>query len=153
LALVGFKYFEPIKRLVMARIITEATKVEMTLEVLTAQSGDVVVYDPGEVVHEKLEEYEHWPVRGDLFRQTYKRWRHKGWHATPQEQFLLGHGCLPFYKDTGIWAMVLPINIYVQSLESSEPIIVPKGRWLAVGSQGEPYHMSDEDFRARYIVP
>jgi hypothetical protein len=149
----GFTYYEPIKRLLMARIIKEDMNVQMTLEVLTAQSGDIIIYDPGDVVHENLDDYEHWPVRADLFKQTYERWNYQGWKATPPEQHLLRHGCFPYYKAAGIWALNLPINIYVQSLESPQPIVVPRGRWLCIGSQGEPYHMSDEDFRARYVIP
>jgi hypothetical protein len=148
----GFHYYAPVKRLVMAKLLTQTMNIEVTLEVLTAKTGDVVVYAPGDETQDELDDYDHWPVRRDLFNQTYKRWDEPDWRPNTQEQFLMRNGCLPFYKWKGIWSLLLPYPIYVQSLESPEPIIVPKGRWLCIGSQGEPYNMSDEDFRERYVV-
>jgi hypothetical protein len=148
----GFHYFEPIKRRVMARLITEETKIEVTLEVLTAGVGDIVIYMPSDEYHENVDEYEHWPVQRDLFRRTYKPWNEK-FIPNKIDQQLIIHGCRPYYKHVGIWALKLPFGIYVQSLESPEPVLVPTGRWLCIGSEGEPYHMSDENLRARYVVP
>jgi hypothetical protein len=149
----GFTYFLPRKRLVMARLISEHTNVHVTLEVLSAAAGDIICYTPGDTVRPALDEYEHWPVKRDLFRKTYKPWDELPWHPNPAEQHLLLHGCRPYYKHFGVWALRLPISIYVQSLESAEPVLVPRGRWLCIGSEGEPYNMNDEQIHTRYLLP
>lgn len=149
----GFQYYEPIKRLVMARITHGITQVQVTLEVLIADEGDIICYTPGTVVHENIDEYEHWPVKGSLFKRNYKRWKDPDWQPNEAEIDLLAHGCLPYYKAVGVWALKLPIGIYVQSLESPEPVIVPPGRWLCIGVEGEPYNMNDTNFHVRYVVP
>ncbi len=148
----GFQHYEPIKRLVMARVTKAITEVHVTLEVLVAEEGDIICYTPGTVVHENLDDYEHWPVKVELFRQNYKKWDTKDWEPNPAEIHLLANGCRPYYKAVGIWALKLPIGIYVQSLESPEPAIVTAGRWLCIGVEGEPYNMNDNSFHERYIT-
>lgn len=147
----GFNYYAPNKRVVMARILKQNTSIESTLEILMAESGDIICYDSGDELHEQLDDYYHWPVKRDLFRRTYKRWDELGWKPNPTQAHLIGFGCLPFFKWRGIWALRLPIAIYVQSLESPEPVVVPSGRWLCIGIEGEPYNMNDEQFQARYV--
>ncbi len=146
----GFHYYKPIKRVVMAKMLDDHANIETTLETLTADKGDIMIYTPGDELHDSLDDYDHWPVRVDLFRHTYARWDDMTWQPTPTQKSLMGYGCLPYYRKRGVWALKLPISIYIQSLESPEPVVVPTGRWLAVGSEGEPYHMSDESFRERY---
>ncbi|MDQ7035020.1 MAG: hypothetical protein Q9P01_09340 [Anaerolineae bacterium] len=41
-------------------------------------------------------------------------------------------------------------DVYIQSLEHEKPVLVQKDRVLAIGSEGEPYHMSDTSFNNRY---
>jgi hypothetical protein len=149
----GFTYFDPVKRLVMARVTKAITQVQVTLEVLVAEQGDIICYTPGTVVHENLDEYEHWPVKARLFKESYKRWDEPNWQPNPAEIHLLTKGCRAYYKAVGVWALKLPLGIYVQSLESPEPVVVPAGRWLCIGIQGEPYNMNDANFRVRYIIP
>ena len=149
----GFQYFQPRKRLVMARVISQVTNVELTLETLMADAGDIICYNPGDKKLNDVSEYEQWPVAKELFKKTYTAWDDGSWRPNPAEAHLMEHGCLPFFKSTGVWALRLPISIFVQSLESPEPAIVPRGRWLCIGSQGEPYNMNDEQIHARYIVP
>ena len=146
----GFGYYAPIKRIVMARMLAEHANIDVTLEVLIADKGDILLYTPSDVLHDDLDDYDHWPVRSDLFRQTYARWDDMTWQPTPTEKFLMQNGCIPYYRKRGVWALKLPISIYVQSLESPEPVIVPAGRWLAIGPEGEPYNMSHESFLERY---
>jgi len=146
----GFRYYPPIKRVVMAKMLDDNANIETTLEILNADKCDIMLYSPGDKLHDKLDDYDHWPVRVDLFRQTYARWNDMTWQPTPTQKFLMSHGCLPYYRTRGVWALKLPINIYIQSLESPEPVVVPAGRWLAIGSEGEPYHMSDTSFSERY---
>lgn len=149
----GFQQYAIRKRLVMAKMLEQAENVELTLEVLTAGEGDIMCYDPGDTAYDNLDDYDHWPVKRDLFRQNYRRWDEPDWKPTNPEVFLLAHGCRPFYKAVGVWAQRLARNLYVQSLESQRPVLIPPGRWLCIGVQGEPYHMNDRDFRSRYIVP
>lgn len=146
----GFRNYPPIKRVVMARMLDEDANIETTLEILAADKGDIMLYAPGEQLHENIDDYDHWPVRADLFRQTYARWDDMTWQPTPTQKYLMSNGCLPYYRKRGVWALMLPISIYIQSLESPEPVVVPAGRWLAIGAEGEPYHMNDESFRERY---
>lgn len=149
----NFEYYAVRKRLVMAKLLKEAVDVELTLEVLSAEEGDIMCYTPGDEVHDDLDDYDHWPVQRDLFRQNYRPWNEPGWKPTLPEMYLLSRGCRPFYKVVGVWAQCLTSPLYVQSLESPRPALLPPGRWLCIGVQGEPYHMSDKDFRDRYLVP
>jgi len=146
----GFRHYAPIKRVVMAKMLDDDANIETTLEVLNADKGDIMLYTPGDELHDNLDDYDHWPVRVDLFRQTYARWNDMTWQPTPTQKHLMRFGCLPYYRKRGVWALKLPISIYIQSLESPEPVVVPVGRWLAIGSEGEPYHMSDDSFNERY---
>lgn len=149
----GFHYFPPIKRRIMARLISETTNIEVTLEVLSAGRGDIIIYDPGTEVKPELSDYDHWPVRRDLFKRTYKSWGDPNWKPNEAEMHLMVNGCRPYYKFVGVWALKLPFGIYVQSLESPEPVLVPAGRWLCIGSEGEPYNMSEENLFSRYMAP
>jgi hypothetical protein len=49
-----------------------------------------------------------------------------------------------------LWAKKLKEPQWIQSLESIEPILVPKGGWIAIGVEGEPMSMTDTEFRRRY---
>ena len=148
----GFRYYKPVKRLVMARVLQEKRQIDVTLETLVAGAGDIVCYTPGDVVQPRIDDYDHWPVRADLFKATYRPWDETPWKPSPTEVHLMRGGCRPYYKIAGVWALRLARPIYIQSLESPEPVLVPAGRWLVIGSKGEPYHISDEKFRARYVV-
>jgi len=146
------KYYQPRKQRILARLVDKTVGVKKTLEVLTASKGDIMVYNPGDgTQRDTIDEYEHWPVRRDLFQSTYKLWSEK-WTPNAAEKHLLDNGCIPYYKSTGVWAMRLDRPRLVQSLESPEPVEVPPGRWLVIGSEGEPYHTNDRVFRQRYLV-
>ncbi len=148
------RYFPPRKKLVMARVLDMTMNVKTTIEVLSASKGDIIVYDPDEGEKKaQVEDYDHWPVQRDLFRKTYKPWDDIKWRPNAAEAHLIIHGCRPYYKHTGVWAIRLRQPVLIQSLESPKPVQVPPGRWLIIGSEGEPYHMGDEKFRERYLVP
>ncbi len=149
-----FKHYDPRKRLIMAKVLRTSRTISITMESLLATAGDIVCYDPGGTqARPSIDDYDHWPVRKDLFRQNYKAWDEKNWRPNAAEAQLIENGCRPYYKAAGIWARRLRRGVVVQSLESPEPILIPPGRWLCIGSQGEPYHMGDEKFRARYVTP
>lgn len=150
---VGFIYYQTRKRLIMAKVMAEALNIEVTLETLIVGAGDIVCYEPGDQAQPSVDDFDHWPVRRDLFMKTYRAWDDPSWRPNAAESQLLQHGCRPYYKVAGVWALQLPKGIYLQSLESPQPVRVPAGRWLCIGSKGEPYHMSDRKFRDRYIMP
>ncbi len=148
-----FRYYEAIKRLTMAHISQEAKTIPINLETLVAEVGDMICYDPGESLRPTLTDYEHWPVRSDLFAKNYRSWEEHGWQPTTPQKHLLEMGCRPYYKAVGIWAKRLRKSLYVESLESTAPILIPAGHWLCIGAHGEPYSMNDKNFRSRYHVP
>ncbi|MBZ0297311.1 MAG: hypothetical protein K8L99_32425 [Anaerolineae bacterium] len=152
---VGFRFYHPVKRVVMARVLTaeeSPKKIDNTKESLIAKTGDIICYTPGDHAMNSLDDYHQWPVRADLFRKTYRPWDEIPWKPNAAEADLMLHGCKPFYKFLGVWAMHLRKDVHIQSLESPKPVQVTAGRWLCIGAHGEPYHMSDKDFRSRYQV-
>lgn len=151
----GFRYYLPTKRLVMARIVKDQESpkiIDRTKESLIAKTGDVICYNAGQEAKASVDDYDQWPVRLDLFKQNYKPWDDIRWKPTPAEAHLWKHGCKPFYKAAGVWAMRLGKPVYIQSLESPEPVLVEAGRWLCIGAKGEPYHMDNKKFTSHYIV-
>jgi hypothetical protein len=147
-------YYAPRKKLVMARVLDMTVQVQKTIEILTASKGDIMVYDPGDgKLKSDIDQYEHWPVQRELFRKTYKAWDDPAWRPNEAETYLIVQGCRPYYKYKGVWALLLTQPVLIQSLESPKPVLVPSGRWLVIGSEGEPYHINDRNFRSRYIVP
>ncbi len=148
----GFEYFLKRKLLVMARELTHTRRIDVSLETLVAQPGDILCFDPGDKRRKSLNDYDHWPVRGDLFQSVYRPWDERNWQPNAAEQHLLKHGCRPYYKVSGVWARRLRRSMLIQSLESPHPVKVPAGYWLCIGSQGEPYHMSDRKFHERYVA-
>src|SRR5438046_574259 len=88
----GFHYYPPIKRVVMAKMLDVDANIETTLEILNADKGDIMLYNPGDVLYNNLDDYDHWPVRVDLFRHTYARWNDMTWQPTPTQKFLMSQG-------------------------------------------------------------
>ena len=147
-------YYVPRKQLVMACVLNIPAEVNIGVEVLAANKGDIMIYNPGDGTKKAgVDDYDHWPIVRGLFRKTYRPWDDIQWQPNAAESHLIAHGCRPFYKHTGVWALRLAHPVSIQSLESKEPVEVPPGRWLVIGSQGEPYHMSDSEFCQRYVVP
>ena len=149
----GFRYFQPIKRLIMARLLAENKRIDIETETITGKIGDFICYRPGTEARDNADDYDHWPVRRDIFFKNYKAWDDPDWQPNPAERHLLSTGCQPFYKALGVWAQRLHHPQRVQSLESPIPAVISPGYWLIIGVEGEPYSMSDESFRGRYAVP
>ncbi|MBC8098737.1 MAG: hypothetical protein H7Y11_04800 [Armatimonadetes bacterium] len=151
----GFNYYPRIKQLVMAGRLQPAQaplKIAYEVEVITAEAGDVLIFDPGTLRHQRMQEYNYWSVKPTIFKQTYRKWDDNAWSPNAPQAHLMQHGCRPYYKQAGVWARLLTKPTPVQSLESHTPVLIPKGMWVAVGSQGEPWHIEDSDFRSRYLV-
>lgn len=153
----GYHYYERKKQLVMVRRLlpSEAPMViEFPFETVTVDAGYVICYDPGDGQRKKrIYEYEHWPVRPDLFDATYKRWDVPRWIPNEAEKHLMMMGCRPHYKWAGVWAKQLHEPTYVQSVESDEPVLAPAGMWIALGAKNEPWYIEEDTFQGRYIIP
>ncbi|MBZ0301782.1 MAG: hypothetical protein K8J31_18690 [Anaerolineae bacterium] len=148
----GFQYYQPVKRLVMARLLFQSKNIDLSTETITGKVGDFICYNPGSDYHENPDEYDHWPVRRDIFFKSYRPWDEASWKPNVPEKHLLSLGCQPYYKYLGVWAQRLRETRAVQSLESPEPVDIPAGYWLIIGSEGEPYSTPDDEFRKRYEV-
>ncbi|MBN2471314.1 MAG: hypothetical protein JXN59_11360 [Anaerolineae bacterium] len=152
----GFRYYSRQKALVMARALPEAEaplRIEAAWGALIARAGDMICYRPAEAAAlPGLADYDHWPVRRDIFEQDYAAWDGPPLPDSPALRQLRAAGCQPYYKRAGCWARLLQEPTRVQSLESPEPVRYPPGMWLCIGSQGEPWVQTDAEFRARYLV-
>jgi len=149
----GFARYKRKKHLVMARKVSEAeapVTFRWQLETFTVGSDYVICYDPCQQKRPTLTDYDHWPVRIDLFVHAYRPWDEPGWTPTPPEQHLLSSGCKPFFKVESVWATKLSQPTQVQSIESTKPVLVPAGMWLLIGASGDPWYSDDTTFQARY---
>lgn len=149
----GFAYFDRKKEVVMARPlpVSEAPlQVTMDRERVSVPAGYIICYSPGSRIQNQLGDYEHWPCAREDFSLTYKPWKDLGWKPKPAERDLMSRGCRPYYKHVGVWAKRLEEPTYIQSKESPKPFLAPAGAWLVIGPQGDPYHIDDAGFRARY---
>jgi hypothetical protein len=149
----GFKQYPRKKTIIMARRLPAA---EAPLEIKTDQgdtliapAGYMICYQVDETLQPTINDYFHWPVEPKIFESIYRDWDEK-FEPTPAMQHLLEFGCKPYYKAAGVWAKDLDEAVYIQSLEHEKPVLVSEGRYLAIGSEGEPYHMSDKSFHNRY---
>jgi hypothetical protein len=102
----GFKKYARRKVVIMARRLPEA---EAPMEIKTgqgdtivAQAGYMICYDAGDIPHNQLNDYYHWPVEPYIFEATYQEWDEK-LEMTPAMQRLLELGCKPYYKTAGVW--------------------------------------------------
>ncbi len=152
----GFQYYWRQKQIVLARELppNEAPKtIKAPWATLVADAGEIICYSPSYEARPTLDDYDHWPVRREIFEADYAPWDEPDRTTTPAEMHLLRQGCKPYYKRAGVWARRLTKPTYVHSLESTEPVLYPPGAWLLIGSQGEPWATDDQSFRSRYIVP
>lgn len=149
----GFHRYSRKKALVMARVLTpEEAPLKINTrwgETLIAKAGYMICYTAGEEAQDSLAHYDHWPVESSIFAKTYEKWDQL-LQTTPAVIDLMAKGCKPFYKVSGVWAKELEKDVYVQSIEDEQPILVEKERVLAIGVEGEPYHMGAETFADRY---
>ena len=152
----GFEYYRPVKRVTMVRPLpdSEAPKVIKTAwDTVVARSGYIIAYVAGDSLKTGLDDYEPRPIEPHIFAKTYKPWDDPRWKPTPTERHLIALGCKPYFKVAGVWAKKLKQDTYVQSIESSKPVIAPAGAWLCVGTEGEPWSVDDHWFHTRYLLP
>ena len=151
----GFAYYERKKQLVMAGRLPHSAApmaIQYPLEKIYAQAGDVIVYDPGDDVHESWRDYDYWSVKPDVFRMTYRRWPEAEWEPNPAQRHLYKINARPYYKVAGVWARRLTVPTYIKSIESPEPALIQPGNWVAVGAKGEPWYIEHAVFIDRYMI-
>lgn len=156
LSLAGFQYFERKKEIIMAGRLPPSRAplpITYTLEIVLAEAGDVICFNPGNEIKTHLADYNHWSVKPNVFVQTYKKWDDLDWVPTAPQLHLIQRGCRPYYKFVGVHARRLTSPTLIQSQESPDPALIPAGAWLVIGVNGEPWHMTDNAFRSRYQVP
>jgi hypothetical protein len=153
----GFEFYERKKTVVLARELQaeeSPKRIKTTWDTLVAHTGFMICYDASDnVVRGSLDAYNHWPVEPRIFVKTYRKWDTTLWRPNRAEKHLMELGCKPYFKHAGIWAKRLKQPQWIQSLESIEPILVPKDGWIAIGIEGEPMSMAEREFRSRYRRP
>jgi hypothetical protein len=152
----GFQYYRPVKRLTMVRVLPpeEAPKtIKTSWDTIVAKAGYIIAYVPGDTLKKSLDDYDPRPIEPKIFAKTYKDWDEPNWKPTPTEKHLQQLGCKPYYKVAGVWAKKLKYDTYIQSKESSKPMLAPLGAWLCVGTEGEPWSVTEDWFKTRYIQP
>jgi hypothetical protein len=120
---------------------------------ITAEAGYWIAYAAGDVLKATLDDYKPRPIEPDIFAETYRRWDEPNWHKTPTQAHLQRLGCQSYYKFVGVWAKQLTADTQVQSIESAKPTLAPRGAWLCVGTDGEPWSMTDVWFQEHYWLP
>ena len=153
LAASGFAPYQRKKQLVMARRVPEIESpmiIEFPLETLIVDTNWIICYDPGQDQLSTLNDYEHWPVRIDIFERSYRFWDEANWLPTSAQQHLMQYGGKPFFKIAQVWAKKLAQNTSIQSIESPQPVLVPAGFWLLIGASGEPWYIDESTFFSRY---
>lgn len=152
----GFHKFNRKKRMVLARRLPdEEAPLKIRLEdggLLVAEAGYMICYHPEGGAQPTLADYKHWPVEPNIFAETYEDWDDP-WVPTPAQQHLLQSGCKAYFKAVGVWAKELEAPIYLQSLEHDKPVLVPEGTVVAIGPEGEPYHIDQDTFEDSYELP
>lgn len=149
----GFHLYRRRKTLVLARVLTpEEAPLRIHTrwgETLIAKAGYMICYAAGDEKKSSLADYDHWPVEPSIFAKTYQKWDQQ-LQLTPAIHHLMTKGCRPYYKVSGVWAKPLAEDVYVQSIETEQPVLVEKEQVLAIGAEGEPYHMGATTFADRY---
>jgi hypothetical protein len=152
----GFLSYRPVKRVTMVRLLPpeEAPKtMKASGNTITAEAGYWIAYVAGKILRESLDDYKPRPIEPDIFADTYRPWTEPSWRPTPTESHLLRLGCKPYYKFTSVWAKQLIVETQVQCMESDEPSLAPKGAWLCVGAEGEPWSITNAWFQSHYRLP
>jgi hypothetical protein len=149
----GFRPYVRKKQVVMARILPQQEiprAIPSEYETLVADENYMVLYQTGDTIGQRYEDYHRWPVRRDIFQAEYRIWDEPGWRPDSPQLHLMSLGCLPYYKIASVWAKELDVPTQVQSLESPEPTTIPAEAWLCIGTHGEPYAMTADNFHSRY---
>ena len=152
----GFLAYRSAKRVTMVRRVPLETALKTrktSKNAIITEAECWIAYEVEGVLKETLNDYKPRPIGPKIFAETYHRWDEPDWHPTPIEAYLRRLGCQPYYKITGVWAKQLAAETWIQSRESAAPSLVPKGAWLCIGMEGEPWSMMEALFEALYLTP
>ena len=152
----GFLYYRPVKRVTMVRMLPpeEAPKtMKAAGNTITAEAGYWIAYAAGKVLKTALDDYKPRPIEPQIFAETYRPWDEPQEQLTPTQAHLQQLGCRPYYKTAGVWAKQLDAETKVQGIESAQPSLAPKGAWLCVGMEGEPWSITEDWFKTHYLSP
>jgi len=148
----GFQHYPRRKEIVFVRTLSpQDAPLQIKTDwgdTLVAEAGYKICYRPDKVLRDNIDDYDHWPVAPEIFSATYQPFDSDA--KTPIMLHMIAKGCQPFYKVAGVWAKMLDEDVYIQSMEHKKPILVEKERFLAIGVDGEPYHMGEMTFHERY---
>ena len=168
----GFNYYNRRPSRVWAKTIgiAEAT-LYVTLtggnERLAAELGYYLIYDParlrdGYTHYNGVASLKFWPVSPAAYYKTYSPCPvvfpyTYGEIATDtqlsfvERDLVTGGGFSPVFKSVGVWAKEVTTPTMIVGLEHEGKFNeVPQGNVLALGIDGEPYHMSGAEFKRLY---
>ena len=151
----SFHAYHPVKRITMVRRLPaeEAPKIiETAGETLTAGAGYWIAYVAGKVLKETLDEYKPRPIDPHVFAKTYRPWDEPKEKLSVTQVHLLRLGCQPHYKFASVRAKHLTAEAWIQGMESDEPMLTPAGAWLCIGTEGEPWSVTDAWFQKHYVI-
>jgi len=157
----GFAYLQPRSDwLVLARELP-AAEAPLTIvtgwDTLVAEAGFMICFDAGDAPRAARYGHSLWPVHPNHFRDIYVPYDDPGWQPSAAQRHLLSLGCRPYRRRVGVWATKLTADRLVQSPESPQPVVVPRGSWLCLGAggatRGVPYSMDETALRQRYVLP
>lgn len=125
-------------------------------ETLVATAGYMICFSAGWRKKGSLYDYPHWPVAPDHFADMYVEWTDQAWKPNRGQKHLMSLGCKPYVNVVGVWAKRLERPEMIQGVEHTQPVEAPAGAWLLLGAKGSalgaPYWVTDQGFKARYIV-
>ena len=159
-----FELFTYYKRRPRRSMVRTTNAFEQNMEIKTewgetlylADRMSFLIFDPSE--HDQarpINKIGHWPVAADIFATTYKVIYAPYDELSPAEQSLADQGCFAATKNEGTYATLLTDDVYIRGLEHPDdepPVLVPAGRWLIIGPDGEPYNTTNEKFAELYFV-
>jgi hypothetical protein len=142
----GFLYYQPIKHLTMARMVVSD-------ETLNSVDGYWIAYVAGDTSQENGDDYQLRLIAPDIFHKSYQPWDETNWQATSIEAHLLSLNCQAYYKSVGVWAKQLSTPRSIQSMESGEIAVAPKGTWLCITMERKAWTIPEAHFYAQYLLP
>lgn len=152
----GFLSYVSVKQITMVRLLPEeeAPKImQVAGNTITAEAGYWIAYVAGETLQATLDDYKPRPIEWDIFAETYRIWDEPLYDLTATEAHLQQLGCTPYYKFANVWAKKLNTDTWVHGIESTKVSLTPRGMWLCISDEGEPWGITDAWFQAHYLLP
>jgi hypothetical protein len=136
-------------------------------ERLAAELGYYLIYDPqrlrdGYTQYNGIASLKFWPVSPAAYYKTYSPFPVSFPYAYGEigtdtqfsfveRDLVMAGGFSPVFKSVGVWAKEVVSPTVIVGLEHEGTFNeVPIGNMLALGVDGEPYHMSETEFKRLY---